>query len=314
MAGDLDRYDSGAQPESLPRHSADGLCYTRGDVGCCLCARVGNLGGVLRLGDVDDRQPRSLDTITATQLLPVVSTIVAAAAGSKTAYVLTHPQLQLGTMITCYVLCGIGVPLAIMIMVMYYTRLALHKMPPREVIVSSFLPIGPFGMGGFGILNLGKLAKEVFPKTETLNDPMAGSIAYVLGFFVALIMWGMGLIWFTFALAKIFRSRPFPFNMGWWGLTFPLGVFSISTILIGEELPSRFFGVLGTIFGTAVIALCCLIFFGTVRGAWTREMFHAPCLGNLNHEEPVVERASGVEEKEVGGILTHRPQRSNGRG
>jgi tellurite resistance protein TehA-like permease len=62
---------------------------------------------------------------------------------------------------------------------------------------------------------LGKVARLTLPKTETL-DPIAGQVAYVLGFFVALIMWGFGLVWLCFALATIYGSRPFPFNMGWW--------------------------------------------------------------------------------------------------
>ena len=42
------------------------------------------------------------------------------------------------------------------------------------------------------------------------------------------------------------RSK-FPFNMGWWGFTFPLGVFTVSTTTIGKEMPSKFFEVLGTV-------------------------------------------------------------------
>lgn len=243
---------------------------------------------------------RSLDSITAAQLLPLAATIVAAGTGSEVAAVLPNPQQALGTIIASYVMWGMATPMALTVLVMCYQRLALHKMPPREVIVSAFLPLGPLGFGGYTILYLGKMAKQVFPQTDSL-DPMAGSIAYVLGFFVALIMWGWGLLWFAFALAAIYKARPFPFNMGWWGFTFPLGVYSVSTILIGEELPSRFFKVLGTIFGTAVILLWVVIAAGTARGAWTGVLFNAPCLANLKEKREVVERGSSEEEKVVDG-------------
>jgi hypothetical protein len=36
-------------------------------------------------------------------------------------------------------------------------------------------------------------------------------------------------------------------DLGWWGFTFPLGVFAVSTTTIAEELPSLFFKVLGTV-------------------------------------------------------------------
>ncbi|KAK0867546.1 Plasma membrane sulfite pump involved in sulfite metabolism [Friedmanniomyces endolithicus] len=242
---------------------------------------------------------RSLDTITAAQLLPIAATIVAAGTGAETSTVLTNPQHALATLIASYVLWGMATPLSLCVLVMYYQRLALHKMPPREIIVSAFLPLGPLGFGGYSILYLGKQAAVVFPKTGTL-DPLAGQVAYILGFFVALIMWAWGLIWFAFALAAIYQSRPFPFNMGWWGFTFPLGVYACSTILIGEELPSRFFRVLGTIFGTAVIILWFVIALGTARGAWSGKLFHAPCLANLKKQERGAERASGEEEKHLG--------------
>lgn len=223
---------------------------------------------------------RSLDTITAAQLLPIAATIVAAGTGSEVAAIVPDSQRALGTLIACYVMWGMGVPMALSVLVIYYQRLALHKMPPREVIVSAFLPLGPLGFGGFTILQLGKVANDVFPVTESIH-PIAGQVAYVMGFFIALIMWGYGLVFFAFALASIYKSRPFPFNMGWWGFTFPLGVYSVSTLLIGELLPSLFFRVLGTIFGTAVIILWVVIALGTVRGAWSGVLFNAPCLANL---------------------------------
>jgi tellurite resistance protein TehA-like permease len=177
-----------------------------------------------------------------------------------------------------------AVPMAFSVLVMYYHRLALHKMPSREVIVSAFLPLGPLGFGGYTILYLGRVSAQVFPKTGSI-DPMAGKFAYIAGFFVALIMWGWGLVWFAFALASIYKARPFPFNMGWWGFTFPLGVYSVSTMLIGEELPSLFFRVLGTIFGTVVILLWIMLAVRTGMGAWRGHLFNAPCLANLKREQ-----------------------------
>ncbi|KAK5107060.1 hypothetical protein LTR62_001910 [Meristemomyces frigidus] len=243
---------------------------------------------------------RGLETITAVQLLPIAATIVAAATGANVAGVLPNEQYALGTILACYVMWGMATPMAMTVLVIYYQRLALNKMPPREIIVSAFLPLGPLGLGGQTILHLGKLAAVVFPKTGTL-DPVAGIIAYIIGFFVALIMWAWGLLWFALALAAIYKSRPFPFNMGWWGFTFPLGVYSICTIQIGIELPSHFFRVLGTIFGTAVIVLWCIIAVGTARGAWRGHLFYAPCLASLKREQDVVTRASSAEEKEMGG-------------
>ena len=186
--------------------------------------------------------------MTAAWLFPVVSTIVAAASGAIVANVLPNPYHALWTLMISYVLWGTGVPLAMSVLVIYFQRLTVHKLPPREVIVSVFLPLGPLGQGGFAIMELGVIAMKTFPITSTLSarTTNAGEILYVVGFLIALIMWGFALVWFFFALASISRSK-FPFNIGWWGFTFPIGVFTVSTVQIGKEMPSQFFDILGTV-------------------------------------------------------------------
>jgi tellurite resistance protein TehA-like permease len=188
-----------------------------------------------------------LSSMTAAWLLPIVSTIVAAASGGIVAAVLENKQHALWTIIISYILWGSGVPLAMVVLVMYFHRLTIHKLPPREVVVSVFLPLGPLGQGAFAIMQLGKDSMDIFPQTHTVMQVQsAGEILYVVGLGLALIMWGFGLVWLFFAVASISRSK-FPFNMGWWGFTFPLGVFTVATTTIAKELPSLFFKVLGTV-------------------------------------------------------------------
>ena len=186
--------------------------------------------------------------MTAAWLLPTVSTIVAAASGGIVAEILPNSQHALWALIVSYVLWGTGVPLAMAVLVIYFQRLTVYKLPPREVIVSVFLPLGSLGQGGFAIMQLGKVAMKVFPKTGTLSaaSTNAGDILYFVGWLTALIMWGFGLVWFFFAIASITHSR-FPFNIGWWGFTFPISVFTVSTTTFGKEMPSKFFDVLGTV-------------------------------------------------------------------
>lgn len=95
--------------------------------------------------------------MTAVWLLPIVTTVVAAATGGIVADVIDNPYHALWTVIVSYVLWGIGVPLAMMVLSIYFQRLALHKLPPKEVIVSMFLPMGPLGQGGYGYV------KHYFP-------------------------------------------------------------------------------------------------------------------------------------------------------
>lgn len=239
-----------------------------------------------------------LSTMTATWLLPIVSTIVAAASGGVVAQVLPNDQHALWTLVISYILWGTGVPLAMAVLVIYFQRLTIHHLPPREVIVSVFLPLGPLGQGGFAIMQLGKVAMELFPRTNTLplanNTVNAGEILYVVGWLTATIMWGFGLVWLFFAAASITRSK-FPFNMGWWGFTFPLGVFTTSTTQMAKELPSEFFKVLGTIFSVAVILLWIMVALGTMKKVYTGDIFFAPCLKDLEGKKDEAEKNCPAE-------------------
>ncbi|KAK6368289.1 hypothetical protein LTR64_006442 [Lithohypha guttulata] len=250
---------------------------------------------------------QSLDRITAAQLLPIAATIVASGTGAGVSHALLNhahqPRYALATTIASYIMWGMSTPFALVTLVIYYQRLAVHKLPPREIIVSSFLPLGPLGMGGYTITYLGSTARHILPHVPPFltHVTTASDIIYILGIFTALIMWSFGIVWFVYALAAIYSCGSFPFNMGWWGFTFPLGVFAISTIQLGIEFPSLFFRVLGTVFSVMVIMLWVVVFSGTVRGAWRGHLFYAPCLKNLPREArrgACVKRDS-VEKEEV---------------
>ena len=94
----------------------------------------------------------SLGSMTATWLLPIVAPIVAASTGAIIAEVLPDPQKALWTLIVSYINWGAGLPLSMAVLVIYFQRLTMHHLPPQEVIVSVFLPLGPVGQGGFGIM------------------------------------------------------------------------------------------------------------------------------------------------------------------
>lgn len=147
---------------------------------------------------------------------------------------------------------------------------------------------------------MGKVARELLEGSYIL-DPIAGPMAYVLGIFISLLMWSFGLIWLAFAFATVLHSSPFPFNMGWWGFTFPLGVYAVNTMELGVELNLMFFKVFGTvgairskyecctntvqILSAAVLLLWALVISRTAIGAWHGKLFHAPCLQNLTFKE-----------------------------
>ncbi|KAF1953555.1 hypothetical protein CC80DRAFT_494452 [Byssothecium circinans] len=152
---------------------------------------------------------------------------------------------------------------------------------------------------------LGREALALFPDTHTIPVPsrnsttpmplqpaLSGQIFYTNGLFIGLVMWGFGIVWLFFAVAAITRSR-FPFNLGWWGFTFPLGVYALATVQISIELPSLFFKVLGTVFSIAVVLLWVVVSVGTVRKMVSGELFVAPHIGEWERSKTEEERADG---------------------
>ncbi|KAL5604817.1 hypothetical protein BROUX41_001845 [Berkeleyomyces rouxiae] len=236
-----------------------------------------------------------LHTITGGILLPIVPTVVVSSTGALVSSILpsaSHSQL---TIITSYVLWGLGISFSMVITALYFHRLTVHSLPSRELIVSVFLPVGPLGQGGFGIQRLGREALRVFPQTgllrQVLDDGVAdgaliaGRFFYLTGLFLGLIMWGFGLLILSNALLSIVLTKKFPFNMGWWGFTFPIGVLATCTGQLAKSLDSTFMRVATMVLSLAVVALWGLVATKTLWLAYTGEIFYAPCLKDLRKKQ-----------------------------
>ncbi|KIH93028.1 C4-dicarboxylate transporter/malic acid transport protein [Sporothrix brasiliensis 5110] len=241
-----------------------------------------------------------LSHMTAALLLPVVPVIVAAASGSVIAEALPNRSHQLTTLVLSYIIWGLGETFSFFIMTVYFLRLQIHDLPPREVIVSVFLPIGPLGQGGFAIQQLGKLAMQVLPATGAFNGAIPDgtspnaldatalygpTVLYMIGILAGFFLWGAALGWLAFAIISIMTTKSFPFNMGWWGFVFPLGVFTSCTGVLAVELSSTFFKVITMIFSALVFCLWILVAVKTTIMVYRGNMFYAPCLRDLHPKE-----------------------------
>jgi len=209
--------------------------------------------------------------MTAAWLLPIIPTVVTAATGSVVAEVLANDSHTLLTILVSYILWGTGVSLSMIMLVIYFQRLTFHKLPPRFVVATTVLPMGPLGQGAFGIMQLGLVSRNLFPRINFLS-PIAGEGFYIIGTLIALILWGFALIWLWFAIATLCRG-PFPFNLGWWAFIFPVGVFACATILFGREFDSIVFHILGTIISICVIVSWVIVGSATVWNSVTGKLF-----------------------------------------
>ena len=226
------------------------------------------------------RQEHSIDQMTAVWLLPVVAAEVAAASGGLLAPHLADAHGQFVMLVTSYVLWAFSLPVAFSILTILVLRMALHKLPHESMAASSWLALGPIGTGALGMLLLGADAPAIFAANGL---PGIGEIAAGLGLVAGITLWGLGLWWMLIAVLitlKYLRSG-IPFNLGWWGFTFPLGVYALATLKLAETLHLGFFSVVGCLLVAALALMWLVVATRTVQGAYRGELFVSPCLAGL---------------------------------
>ena len=242
------------------------------------------------------RHVQSLDKITAVWFLPVVTTIVCSATGGLVADILPPAHAKL-TLIVCWILWGTGFGLAFLLMSLYYARQAIYKIPPAQLIVSTFLPLGPCGQGAFALLQFASVVYKLaltdntaLPSPNATDPETARTMAtaiYAVSMPVALVIWGLGLVWLVLAVASLvdlWLVSKLSFNLGWWGFTFPLGVFATAAIKFGSVLDSAAFRVIGTALALVEVVLWIFIASMTLRKALRGEIFFSPCLAEMCDE------------------------------
>ncbi|MBB3243415.1 C4-dicarboxylate transporter/malic acid transport protein [Pseudomonas sp. Tn43] len=227
------------------------------------------------------RQEHSIDQMTAVWLLPVVAAEVAAASGGLLAPHLADAHSQLVVLVTSYVLWAFSLPVAFSILTILLLRMALHKLPHENMAASSWLALGPIGTGALGMLLLGADAPAIFAANGL---PGIGEIAAGLGLVAGITLWGFGLWWMLIALLITVRylRAGIPFNLGWWGFTFPLGVYSLATLNLASALHLTFFSVFGCVLVALLAVMWLIVAKRTVQGAWRGELFVSPCIAGLN--------------------------------
>jgi len=226
------------------------------------------------------RQEHSIDQMTAVWLLPVVAAEVAAASGGLLAPHLADAHSQLVVLVTSYVLWAFSLPVAFSILTILLLRMALHKLPHENMAASSWLALGPIGTGALGMLVLGGDAPLIFAANGL---PGVGEVAAGLGLVAGITLWGFGLWWMLMAVLITVRylRDGIPFNLGWWGFTFPLGVYSLATLKLASTLNLTFFSVAGCVLVALLALMWLIVGKRTVLGAWRGELFVSPCIAGL---------------------------------
>lgn len=225
-------------------------------------------------------QAHALERVTAVLLLPIVAPEVAASSAAMLAphFAGAQARLLIGA---GYALWAISVPLAFAILTIVFFRFVIHKLPHRDLGPSTWLTLGPIGTGALGLLTLGQAAPAAFAGTQLAST---AAMARDLGIIGSLLLWGAGLWWLACAILFTLRycREGLPFNLGWWGFTFPLGVYCAATLSLYHATGFVGFAVFGTLLAGLLGGLWAMVMTRTCRGFLRGSLFHAPCLATLS--------------------------------
>jgi C4-dicarboxylate transporter/malic acid transport protein len=224
------------------------------------------------------RQDHGIERMTAVWLLPIVAAEVTAASAGQLVPHLADPQAALRMLVLGYALWAYSVPLALSVLVILFLRLALHKLPHRDMAASGCLALGPIGTGALGLLLLGADAPHVF---AAMGMGEIGLVAEGIGVIGGVMLWGYGLWWLALSLLttlRYLRGEGMPFNLGWWGFTFPLGVYAVGTLALAHQTGLGFLSVIGGGLVLVLAVLWMIIATRTVLGVWRGTLFVSPCI------------------------------------
>ncbi len=222
-------------------------------------------------------QEHSIEKMTAVWLLPIVAAEVAAASGAQLIPHIAGAHAAFRLLILNYALWAFSVPLALSILVILVLRLILHKLPHKDMAASSWLALGPIGTGALGLLLLGQDAPAVLARVGMAG---LGPVAQGIGLVGGTMLLGYGVWWLLLAMMITARylRHGMPFNIGWWGFIFPLGVYAVAVLALARQTHLALLDGAGAALVGLLVLMWGTVAVRTVIGAWRGDLFFAPCL------------------------------------
>lgn len=225
------------------------------------------------------RQDHAIPQMTAVWLLPIVAAEVAAASGALLLPHLADPGLRFALLLADYALWSASVPLALGILVILFLRLVLHKLPPAAMAATSWLALGPVGTGALALALLSVHGEPVLaghPALAALAPALSGA-----GLLGAFLLWAYGLWWLVMAAAITvrYRRQGVPFNLGWWGYIFPLGVYALATLKLGQIMDASLIADAGQMLIAVLALLWILVACRTAQGTLSGALIDDPAVG-----------------------------------
>jgi len=206
------------------------------------------------------RHEHELSKMTGIWLMPIVPAEVVAASSGILLPHIVNIALRQDLFVGTVVLWAFSVPMAFLMLGILFMRLVLHKLPPQDMAISTWITLGTLGTGVMGLVSMANDSRVVFPA-------LAGGIKGG-AILLAIMLWGLGVWWFGQSMLMtgyyVLRKR-LTFNLGWWGLTFPLGVFGGGTDLLYKSLGTNIFRITSIGFFIMLVGFWILVAIFTIR-------------------------------------------------
>ncbi|KPI43144.1 Molybdopterin molybdenumtransferase [Cyphellophora attinorum] len=195
-----------------------------------------------------------------------------------------------------FLMWSVGICMSSIVLPIYFWRLMTAQLPARSAIVTTFVPIGPFGMGAYSIQQLSSDLARCITEGFTLDQALGadGVSARIigegirwLGILIALTCLGIASFWLVEACLSVATRPPNSFSVGFWSFVFPCGVYSNAWNLLSTNLRNdgiRGWGATCTV-ATLLLWLVCAVL-TVYSGVWKGELLYAPgAHGIMQHGE-----------------------------
>lgn len=210
----------------------------------------------------------SISSVTPGWLLPVMTLIVASTTGQQLAGALIpiSPSHTFITISISLLMLSIGSVIVFMLLTLWIRRLLIDGFPDIMASSSIFIPLGPCGQTGYSLLLAGQNFSALLPygsDSSILGDPLIGRILHAICFSFAFAFWSLELWWLLTSVMTLIHLRlngaRIHFNLSWWAVVFPNGVYALLTLELSNLIESRVFKIFGAIHAILIVILWTIL-------------------------------------------------------
>ncbi|MEV6102147.1 TDT family transporter [Nocardia sp. NPDC051981] len=193
-------------------------------------------------------------------LMPVVPPMVSAALGALLVPHTPAGQLRLTMFVACLAMFGLSLIASLVTITLIWSRLLHHGLPPAGMIATVWLVLGPLGQSVTAAGSLANVAPGV------VDDRTAAGLD-VFAVLYGVPTWGFAMLWLALAIAVTRHARTsMPFNLTWWGFTFPLGCCVTGSTALYQHTGADLFAVTAVGLYALLVAAWAVVAARTVHG------------------------------------------------